>query len=311
MKKIDIILASYNGEQYINAQINSILQNFDNIEGYECRLIISDDASVDETCAIITKIQDKRVFLLDNSRKGGVKLNFSFLINNSNADYIFFSDQDDIWLPNKLELFIRQFEVVGETKPLLIHSDLKIVDRDLNVISDSMFSSQNIYSEPTLGQLLVSNSVTGCVMAMNKLLLSKVKNKNFSATVMHDWYIALVAKCLGEIIFLNSSTILYRQHGGNQVGSIERKLHDYFSVRKIIQFIKKSKKSIEETKIQAVHFLDEFGSQINNEERQFIEEYIKSFSTWAIISRVKLFFSARIGKKGIARNLIFFFLYVF
>lgn len=311
MKKIDVILASYNGQKYIGEQIKSILNNFDKIDGYECRLLVSDDASSDGTCAIINEIQDERVCLLDGNRKGGVKLNFGFLINHTDADYIFFSDQDDVWLPNKIESFMRVFEESDSRTPLLVHSDLQVVDQNLNTTSDSMFSSQNIYTEPTLGQLLVSNSVTGCVMAINNSLLGLVKGKNLAETIMHDWYLALVAKCLGEVKFLNTATILYRQHGGNQVGSIARSGRDYFSIQKIIAFVKKSKCSINETRKQAIHLLAEYGPLLKQDERKFIEEYVRSFSRWAVLKRTKLFLSKQVEKKGTARNLIFFFLYVF
>lgn len=311
MKKIDVVLASYNGHKYINEQIDSILKNFDRIDGYECRLLVSDDASTDGTRSIINEIQDKRVYLLDGNRKGGVKLNFGFLINHTDADYVFFSDQDDVWLPNKIELFVQEFEAADSNIPLLIHSDLQVVDQNLNTISNSMFSSQNIYAEPTLGQLLVSNSVTGCVMAINNALLNLVKDKNLAKTIMHDWFLALVAKCLGEVKFLNTATILYRQHGGNQVGSIVRNKRDYFSINKIVAFIKKSKRSIFETRQQAIHFLEEYGSQLKKKDRQFIESYVCSFSRGHVFSRAKLYLSKKISKKGTGRNLIFFFLYVF
>lgn len=312
MKKIQVLLATYNGESFLKEQIDSVLSNFDKFASFDCCLLISDDASTDETVSIICdcQLKDERVIFLDGNRKGGVKENFNYLIQSADADYIFFCDQDDVWLDNKIDLFIKKFESYGD-RPLLIHSDLHVVDQQLKTMSQSMFDTQKIFKNPTLGQLLVSNSVTGCVMAINKALLSKVKNKNFSVVVMHDWYIALVAKCFGEIIFLDSSTILYRQHGGNQVGSIERSFRDYFSFTKIVRFVKKSKKSIEDSKEQAMHFIGEFGTELNNEDRKFIVQYVGSFSRWGGISRAKLFFTAKVAKKGGVRNLIFFFLYVF
>lgn len=310
-KKIDVILASYNGEKYIEEQIKSILNNFETVPNYNCRLIISDDASRDRTVEIIESISDDRISIVDKERKGGVRLNFNFLINYTNADYVFFSDQDDIWLPNKMNIFMRRFEENDKNEPLLLHSDLQVVDDKLNVMSVSMFASQNIYKEPSLGQLLVSNSVTGCVMAINRSLLYKVKRSKLPYSIMHDWYIALIAMCFGRIEFINQSTILYRQHGGNQVGSVNRKFKDLFSVGKIKKFIKKSKESILDTRMQALTFIDDFGIQLSESDKDFISKYIVSFNDSNFISRLKLFITGRVIKKGFFRNAIFFFFYVF
>ncbi|RYM75081.1 glycosyltransferase family 2 protein [Serratia liquefaciens] len=312
MKKIQVLLATYNGASFLKEQIDSVLSNFDKLSGFDCSILVSDDSSADETACIISdyKLKDRRVIFLDGARKGGVKANFNYLIQSADADYVFFCDQDDVWLDGKIKLFISKFELYGN-EPLLIHSDLRVVDQQLKTISQSMFDSQKIFKKPTLGQLLVSNSVTGCVMAINHSLLLKVKNKRIEDSIMHDWYLALVAQCLGKLVFIDAQTILYRQHAHNQIGSVKRSRKDYFSVGGISKFIKKSRGSIMDTKKQSEVFLADFNSQLSARDKGFIIEYISSFNNNSLLNRLSLFLSLKVGKKGVIRNTIFFFLYVF
>ncbi|MCL1031417.1 glycosyltransferase family 2 protein [Serratia sp. arafor3] len=308
-KTIQVLLAAYNGAEFLNEQINSVLLNFDKLSGFDCQLLISDDKSSDDTSSILSDYSEKdsRVRFLDGNRKGGVKDNFNFLIMAATADYIFFCDQDDLWLPNKISIFISKFnEVETSDLPILLHSDLCVSDKNLSPINVSMFAYQKINKDPTFSDLIVSNSVTGCVMAINKSLLTIVQGCNVSKSIMHDWYIALIASAFGKIHFIPSALILYRQHGNNQVGAKSFSIKDGLNKN----IFEKSLKSLTSTKKQAEIFLADFDIDISDSHRCALESYIGSFNK-SFFNRLHLFITGRVRKYGYTRNIMFLLMYVF
>ncbi len=313
MKKIQVLLATYNGYNYIVDQIDSILLNFKRIPNYHCEILISDDASQDST---IETIRNKfgscdNIKILSDERKGGVKNNFSYLIKSANADVVFFCDQDDFWLPNKISKFIEEFydhngNVIYKDMPVLVHSDLCVVDKDLTPISASMFNYQKLNPDPTFANLIVSNSVTGCVTAINRDLLEILKGSSVNNSIMHDWYIGLIAMAMGKMIYLPRSFILYRQHGNNQVGAKKIGFKNLMDLNKFKEILY----SIRATKEQARLFLDDFSDVITPESKKIVSEYVSSFQK-SFVFRLRLFFKGGIVKYGFVRNIVFFFMYVF
>ena len=225
-KRIYILMATYNGEKYISEQIDSLLnQTYRN-----WTLCIHDDNSKDKTVEIIkhykTKYPDKIKFLNDNLSTGGAKENFTYLLNNidDNFDYLMFCDQDDVWLENKIEITLSkmlEIEKENSSKPILIHTDLKVVDEKLNIISTSMFKHQklNLNNQNNIAMISMENIITGCTMMLNKQL-SLVSKEIPNEAIMHDWWIAIITlRERGVIAFVNEGTILYRQHESNTIGS--------------------------------------------------------------------------------------------
>lgn len=314
MKKIDVILASYNGSEFIGEQIHSIIINFNALADYDCHLLISDDSSTDGTVSIIEgfKKLDERILFLGSERKGGVKNNFENLIMSTSADYIFFCDQDDFWLPSKMRIFMQEFESLQNDNhlPLLLHSDLCVADKNLSPIHASMFEYQNIRKRPSFTNVLISNSVTGCVMAINKKMIDLIKYSNIKESIMHDWYIALIASSFGRIHYIDSSLILYRQHGRNQVGAKSFSFYSFINNGGFIKKILDSRESIIKTKEQANVFLDDFFDDLDKEKRDILKLYIESFRM-IFLKRLYFFLFKDFKKKGFSRSFVFFFLYVF
>lgn len=313
MKKIDVLLASYNGEKYIGDQIESIIINFSKLTNYECRLLVSDDNSTDNTVEIIRRYSaiDERIKLLDLNKKGGVRQNFYFLIKNTNADYVFFSDQDDFWLPEKMEIFMDRFcsvESVG-AQPILIHSDLCVVDKNLSPINISMFNYQKINKTPTFLDLIVSNSVTGCVMACNRDLIELAKNSSIKDSIMHDWYMALIASAHGKVEFIDKPLILYRQHGNNQVGAKNLSWKNVIKLNGIRTSLIAAKNSVLKTKIQASLFFKDFNGIISGDKANDLKDYVNSFNS-CLFKRLSLYMSGKVKKKGAVRNFVLFFAFV-
>ena len=244
-------MATYNGEKYLQEQIDSLLnQTYQNWV-----LWIHDDNSNDKTVEIIEKYQNnypnKIRFIHDNISTGGAKENFTYLLNkiDNNFDYIMFCDQDDVWLENKIEITLekmREIEKSNIDKPVLIHTDLVVVDEKLNVIADSMFQYQklSLNNQKNIKLIAMENIVTGCTMMLNKKLALLGKNIPNEA-IMHDWWIAIITlKENGIIGFINETTILYRQHALNTVGSKQVNLLHYLKKLLTVKSIIHSYKSI-------------------------------------------------------------------
>lgn len=239
-KKVYILMATYNGEKYISEQIDSLLnQTYRN-----WKLIIHDDNSKDKTVEIAkryeSKYPNKIKVIDDNISNGGAKENFTYLLNNidDDFDYIMFCDQDDVWLENKIELTLNKMidiEKINTNKPILIHTDLKVVDEKLNIISESMFKYQklNLNNQKNIKSISMENIITGCTMMLNKQLVLKSKDIPKEA-IMHDWWIAIVTlKENGTIEFVDKATILYRQHELNTIGS--KKVNLSYYLKKLLK----------------------------------------------------------------------------
>ena len=220
---VDIVLATYNGRSYLQQQLDSLLgQSVKNT-----RILIGDDGSTDGTLDLLTQYAEKfsdRVELLPTQRGGkGASANFSHLLLATDAPYVFLCDQDDVWDEDKISVSlkcIRDLESqYGTDTPILVHTDLRVVDQHLETISDSFFGFQRLDAQAaSLKQLLAQNMVTGCTVVVNRVLLNKALPVPDSA-IMHDWWLALVAAAFGKIGFVDRATMSYRQHGTNTVGA--------------------------------------------------------------------------------------------
>jgi len=223
---VAICMAAYNGEKYIEEQIESIRR-----QTYtDWVLFIRDDNSKDRTVEIIQKYtsqyKNKIVLIEEPSLAGGsARQNFASILfwvkKNYNFHYFMFSDQDDVWLEEKIEKSIQSMKKAeeGDDLPILVHTDLKVVDQSLDVLGDSFFQYRALNPDvQDLRHLLIQNNITGCTMLWNRALNDLI-DINDKAVVMHDWWIALAACVFGKIVCVKESTILYRQHGHNVVGA--------------------------------------------------------------------------------------------
>jgi rhamnosyltransferase len=220
-----VVLSAYNGARYIGEQIESIRrQTF-----RDWVLVVRDDGSSDGTAEIVEQFAgaDSRVKLLRDGRGNlGPAASFGALLEHAateGASYVALSDQDDVWREDKLE---QQLDVLqaneassGAGAPLLVHSDLEVVDSELRPVHPSYFQFQRLEAAPAepLRSVLLQNFVTGCTTVINRALLRLAIP--IPRVVMHDWWLAQCAAALGTIRVLPEATVQYRQHGANAIGS--------------------------------------------------------------------------------------------
>ncbi len=207
-KKISVALAAYKGENFIREQLNSILIQL----GENDEIIVSDDLPGGETEQIVRDFAetDKRVKYIKGPGQGLI-MNFENAIKNCTGDYIFLCDQDDEWLPDKVE---KVTEKLDEGFSLVLHNAM-VTDENLKITDTSFFNSH----ATKLGFLnnIIRNSYMGCCMAFRKELCGKILP--FPQNLpMHDQWIGLIAEKTGKVCLVEKPLILYRRHGGNMTG---------------------------------------------------------------------------------------------
>ena len=240
-KLVSVIIATYNPNIiWIEKQFKSLNnQTYTNIE-----IILLDDSSeyekyldIIETTGIIKRFP---VRIYRNDENLGSNKTFEKLVNLASGDYLAFCDQDDIWSGDKIEVLVSEIE--NNSNTLLVYSDMKIIDDNDIVISDSMstYRKRHVFfeGENLFKQLIYRNFVVGCTMLVKKDIV--LKSLPFVDSMVHDHYIALFSSCFGNIKFVNKQLVSYRQHDNNQTGvfmNVSNK-EDYEIIR-IDSFIKR------------------------------------------------------------------------
>lgn len=222
-------MSTYNGEKFLEEQIDSLLrQTYCNFE-----ILIRDDGSKDRTCEILKEYEKKYsniyVYLENNV---GVTKSFFELLKKSDADYIAFSDQDDVWLEEKIEKAVEKLQTLKE--PALYCSNKILVDSNLNIIAENKHKKL----VPGFENAVVECICTGCTSMMNRSLAENIKEHIPERAIMHDWWCYLVASYLGTVIFDNNAYIYYRQHESNVVGASPTVIG---TIRAKADYVKKNK----------------------------------------------------------------------
>lgn len=202
---ISVCIATFNGEKYIKEQIISIISQLS--EGDE--IIVSDDGSKDHTIEVIKDLQDPRIKIFKNNGIHGYTGNFYNALKLASGEYIFISDQDDIWLPNKVNVSLKYLELND-----FVVSDAMEVDKNLTVINGSRFALFNI-KKGYINNLCRCRYL-GCCMAFNrKVLEALLPAPTFENKYPYDFWIALVAEKYFKTSLISEPLILYRRHGDN------------------------------------------------------------------------------------------------
>lgn len=262
--KIEILMATYNGEKYIEEQIDSIInQTYTNWE-----LLIRDDKSKDNTASIIEEYEkkDSRIKLLrDEKGNLGFVKNFEELLKNSQKDFIMFSDQDDYWEPNKIEKYveiINKLSLKEKNIPLLIHSNSFVCDKKLKVKREKFIN--DCAQDKKYDIVFFNYIVQGSTILINKKMVDFALPFSSNVT-LHDRYLHLLAEFLGRRVFLNQSLMKYRQHDNNKIGA------NYSVLKKIL----KKKYFNEEDRKLIIEIRNKYVQSIEKEKLLKIDDYLK------------------------------------
>ncbi len=309
---VDILLATYNGAAFLEAQLDSILaQTHEN-----WRLVIRDDGSTDKTTEIIeafrARHQEKVVILEDEAGNLGLVQNYSRLMEHADAGYIALCDQDDVWKPEKLELSLQKMGDMeaehGADKPLLVFTDLTVVDHDLRIIHPSFWRYQGLRPERcnSLNRLLLENVATGCTMLLNRTLAERSVPLPAEA-VVHDWWVVLVAAALGVAGHLPEPTVLYRQHGENLIGakSVAHRVNLPVRVYRGLRHYETRKRDIFASFGQAAALYTKYSKELSLGDKKTIE-YLLNIPGKSRISRIYYLFKCRCFPSGLLRTAKFF-----
>ncbi len=214
---VGVALATFNGARFLSAMLDSI-------ERQTLRpdiIAVSDDHSTDETVTIVGNRSDRFDYVLAPNPRKGVVANFEHAMQLCSADYTALADQDDAWRDDKLAVLHAAMAAAeakfGREMPILVFSDLEIVDGHLNSIAPSFYrSSLKRADAQHLGDFILDGHIPGCAMFMNRALADAVRP--FPPVMSHDWWIQIIAAAIGRVVHVDQSLILYRQHGDNTVG---------------------------------------------------------------------------------------------
>ena len=198
---ISVCMATYNGEKYIKEQLSSILSQLSEKD----EIIVSDDSSTDKTVEIIESFQDKRIKILKNNKFRQPNLNFENALKYSKGDIIFLSDQDDVWVKNKVEIILNQLK-----KYDLIVSDAFITNEKLNITNESLFSEVN--SNRGILKNIIKNTYYGCCMAFKRKVLKKALPFPKTREIGHDLWLGIIADRYFKVKFLKEKLIYFRRH---------------------------------------------------------------------------------------------------
>lgn len=282
MDKIEVLMAVYNGSAYIREQIDSILnQTYEN-----WHLTISDDGSTDGTDLIAdeyaAKYPEQITRVYSGVRFGNARDHFMWLSENCTSRYILYSDQDDVFNPEKMSRLMDAMQNAerqwGRDLPILVFSDQTVVDEKLNVIEPSLMRCQKqAFDSFDYHALLIQNVVTGGAMMVNRPLCSlAVQCRSRERIIMHDWWMAATAARFGKIIYLDEPLSLYRQHGGNSVGA--KRVGSAGYIAGMIGNLRGVREMILRKKSQAGVFEETYTALLTAEDRQFLSRMKQSRS---------------------------------
>ena len=271
---VSVLLAAYNGERFIRSQLDSLLsQSFKDLE-----IVYSDDGSTDGTLEILQSCEKEfphRIRGIYGEPGGNAQGNFFKLLSRVSGEYLMLCDQDDIWLPDKVEVTLKEMKRMEEqyqnTTPILVHSDLSVTDQEANIRHRSLARYQKIaVNDNRFSHYLVENNITGNTIMINRAfqeLLSDIPDE----CVMHDWWLGLLASCFGKISYIDRPMTLYRQHGENQVGAagaVEQAIRRKGGRETVKENYRKLFR-------QAENFYDYYKMRMTPEQRETLEQFLR------------------------------------
>lgn len=298
--KVQILMATYNGQSYIKEQLESIYtQSYSNI-----KVLVRDDASSDNTKAILNQEQiDGKIEILVSDKNIGAANSFFELLKHSSCDAEFyaFSDQDDIWYEGKIERAVDLLSESALDQPLMYFSRLDYVSAVNEFIKKSPLPRKVGF-----GNAIVENVATGCTIVLNRAARDWLIRYIPDKCLMHDSWCYLVISCFGEVLFDSESTIRYRQHSNNAIGAATSSWDNL--IRRLKRFSLR-KNGIFRFSDQAEKFLELYSSVLPEKNKALLFKLVAAKK--AFDNRLCLALNPNIWRQSALDNLILRLLILF
>lgn len=223
LNDISVLMCTYNPQEEINEQIRSIYHccNSD----LKIKISIFDDSNSNENAyTSIKNIQDFDIEIFQGCKKGSACSNFIYALNNIDSDWVFLSDQDDIWEKCKIEEYLNVASKIDNKIPQIIFSDASLINSTGELISSSFYQYQGISLKVMENDdIIFQNCVQGATLFLNRKMINLIKEsvngEDINCIAMHDWWIAILARYYGNWTYIDKPLIKYRQHERNVVGA--------------------------------------------------------------------------------------------
>lgn len=299
-KKIQILLSTYNGERYLREQLDSFLaqKNFE-----QCSVLIRDDGSTDGTREVLREYERLEQFTVCYGENCGVTGSYWWLLEHSDSEceYFAFSDQDDVWLPDKLKNAV---ETIGKSEknaefPTLFASLSQIVDKNLNPLGSTLRPGKEIgyYNS------MVQNVLPGHTQVLNRKMRDVLLLHGAGRIHAIDWWCYLTASTVGKICFLEKYTVLHRQHGDNCVG-----YGSSFLQKTKQKFRNLASKKANAISVQLADFYERYKSDMSEEYRAETQRYFDAMTS--VTKRIEYALTCRVYRQSSMDSLMFRILYV-
>ncbi len=299
MKKIQILLSTYNGEKYLREQLDSFvsLENYDDV-----KVLIRDDGSLDSTRDILSEYSKTYGFEIIYGKNIGVNMSFHQLLVRAdrNCEYFAFSDQDDVWLPNKLSRAISSISEMDNESVALYCACSTLTDENLNPDGHTLIPKRKL----SFYNAMIQNVAVGHTQVFNRRLL-ELLSKEFSRDIgIMDHWAYLLASTTGCVVYDKEHTTLYRQHSNNLIGY----RNSFFSTFK--NRVKRALSSAPQEKTRQLEaFLNCYGNDMNTEHRRELEKFLSSQKSF--FKRLSYLLKARVYRQTAVETFVFYFMYLF
>jgi len=287
--RVAVLLSTYNGAAFLEAQLDSLLAQ----RGVEVEVFARDDGSSDATREILARYAAHWPALAEVSREANLGPAMSFLERLATApegfDGYAFCDQDDVWLPDKLSRAAAQLAKVAEARPALYCSGVTCVDAELRPLG-----AAPIKDDPRFEHLIFENIAFGATVVMNPAAARLVRSRRpRSGVAMHDWWCALVTAAFGEVTYDPRPSVLYRQHGGNEIGQASARVGEIW---RLMRKFAKAPRRFYPVHAQAAEFMRLWGDDLTPSRRAFVEALVRSKRSFA--GRIAYAASGKVVREG-------------
>lgn len=280
---VSIALAVYNGAVYLP----ELLASLENQSVKPFELVVLDDCSSDDSLAVINAYPlsfPKRIY--KNEKNSGPVFTFKKLAELCSGSFISFCDQDDVWLPKKIELSLSQIKKTKTDVPGLVFTDLTVVDENMELVYPSFWRIRSVFPDFfSFEHILYGNIVTGCTVVINQAMAKELIRMPVNIA-MHDWWMALIAFGFGEHRFVNGSTVLYRSHSQSVT---DKKENSFFKV--FLREYKNRSEFLRVNILQAIEFRTIYADHLDRKKRKDLEYFIylnkKSFFYKTVVRNAK------------------------